>query len=239
MMKKWMKRLGCILPLFVLPSCHFYQNEGIDEVIYKEEQQKPEADCTFKQVDLNAEIIIEEEEFTENLEQLFLTHGVLVNRFVFAVLNQDTQESLDSEKRSLFENSKYLANLIAYVYGSRIGKRFEYLFNRHIKLTLAYIYAVKDCNPLLAQEIEKQALANGDLLIEFLNLINPYFPLKPERYMFEEHVTLEMQQITAYLNGNYERAEKIKEQYFKQLEEMGRQWAKAIILQFTSQTVCL
>lgn len=225
-----MKRFSLGLLIFFLPSCSFF-GKGKNEIILQPEKEE----CKIKQEDLDTNIVIQDDEFVQNLESLFVTHGVLLNSVIFNSLNNESQEVIEAEKASLSDNAHQIANVLASVYGSRIGNRFEYLFKRHVQLGLAYIQAVRENDQFLASQITLQAYHNSDMLIEFLNIVNPYLPLVPEKFMFEEHIRLESEQAIAYFSGDYQSAENIKEEYFKQLEEMARQWAKAILTQFYSR----
>jgi hypothetical protein len=162
----------------------------------------------------------------EGLQSLFARHGMLLNNAIIAAVEPDAH--FEDTQAQLSENTQEIANLLGCLYGTRIAHRFKELWCQHTQLQLCYIRAVKAHQTYRAKQIAFQIFKNGDLLVEFINKVNPFFAQGPEGYMFEEHIKIEIQQTQAYVLGNFAQAEELKERSITQLEEMAHHLAQAI-----------
>jgi hypothetical protein len=171
------------------------------------------------------------EEFEDSLAELFAEHGRLFNEAILTILYQNSEEAIQEKESALLENSHEIASLISLAYGIRIGQRFKELFNHQIELGSAYIKAIKNQQLSLAYDLSHSNRKNGDMMAQFLSLINPFFPSQVERLMFEEYLTLEIDQIQAYFDGHLNQAEELKERSINQLREIATHLSKAIIKQ--------
>jgi hypothetical protein len=173
-------------------------------------------------------LIFQPEEFEQNLSDLLETHGVLLNDAILAALNDASEEVMQSGQESLFDNVHEIAALFIPIYGPRIANRIEHLLNKHIQLGSFYINAIKGCDSHLAQQIARHAFINGHMIVEFLSIINPFFSYEAELLMFDEHITLENQQVRAYFEGEIVRAEELRDESLKQLREIAGHIAKSV-----------
>lgn len=171
------------------------------------------------------------EEFRAALTKQYELQGHLLNDAMVAILND--QEFVDLAINNLNDNTHEIAAVLGTVYGSRVAEQIELLLNCQNQLLLDYLDALKAQNKVLAKEYLRQSYANGHLLMEFINIMNPFFAYRPETYMMDEHVTLESDQAQAYLQGDIERAEELKQRSIKQMEEMALHLAGAIETQMT------
>jgi len=235
-MKKFLSnrmKVLCIGLLLATQSCSFFKRDKghltpPDLLTEDVSFEKPE-DLDRNTVDLLNQGL------EQNFEDLFETHGILINEAILTAFDNDSQDEIDSDQTTLLENVHDIANIIGSIYGLRIGERFEVLFSTHIKLSFNYIYAIKNQNPLLAKQLSRLAFHNADLFVEFFNKINPFFAYEPERQVFHEHLTLEADLISAYFTEDFMEAEGLRVRLLKQSQEMARHFAKAIEKQIYSQ----
>lgn len=171
------------------------------------------------------------EEFKQCFENLFETHGLLINEAIVAELNDDVPYELSTED-SLYENAHDMASLLSMVYEPAIVQRFESLFNQHIKLQFQYIEALKTCHIFAAKRIAMQADHHGDMFIEFLSLINPYFAYRIEQKVFEKYLFISHKLVCAYFRQDYCHVEELRDQTIDLLREISRHFSKAVVKQF-------
>jgi hypothetical protein len=158
----------------------------------------------------------------ENLASLLNTHGILLNQAILAALNNASPEVVDAGKQKLLANSKMVSNLFSSQYGLQVGHQFQSLFDQHILIGSQYIDAVKNRDMNLEKQASSQALANGNMIAEFLSQILPSVPYKTWQQMLEEHVMMEAEQTKAYFQGDAAKASNLKSQSLMQLAELAK-----------------
>lgn len=214
--------LGLVL---ATPACKSPKTrERLSESIYKAEVP----------IDPNL-FDLQDPEFGEKLESLFEMHGILLNSAIVEILNSDCPNVNGAYKEQLFESSHDIATMFRSLYGARMAQKFEDLLNKQVRAFTAYIAAKKFDSPELAQDIAGKAYHNGDMLIQFFSIYNPFFPYAPEQKMFEEHLSLEIDQVREYMDGRILKAQEIGQQAIDQLQEFARHLAKAVQKQIESQ----
>lgn len=220
----WM--LSALLGLgLIAQSCSYFKRTQIEPIYEEEEVVNASEDC-----DSECPFFMPEQ-FEAGLSNLFEMQGNLLNDVMVAVLND--QEFAEIGESNLYENTHEIAALMGTVYGSRVADQIEFLLGRQNQLFLAYLDAIKCQNDALAKRLLVQSYANGHLFVELINIMNPFFAYAPEKYMMDEHVTLQSDQAKAYFKGDIERGEELKRRSIKQSQEMGLHIARAVQTQMT------
>lgn len=182
------------------------------------------------------------EDFEERLGALLEMHGFLFNDAMFAVIFNLPDEIIDNGKTNLFNSTYEIAMLFSTVYDPAVAARIQVLLDQDIGLFFNYIDAIKSGNKELAKKRLVQSYANGQMFVQFLNIMNPYFAYEPEKHMLDEHVTLLADQVNAYLRRDLIRAEELNNRSAKQLKELALHITKAIQKQYEPsrfpQTFC-
>lgn len=233
--------IGMILSLLGLllmtESCRRFNRPT--EIVYQDKETVYQDEECFENIeDCDSETpFFLPEEFESNLCRLFEMQGILLNDAIVAILHHPSEEIVEQGKTNLCENGHEIATLFATIYGSKVGSRIEALISQQNKLFLAYAFAIKFQNDDLAKELFVRSYVNGQMLVEFLNIMNPFFAYEPEKYMMDEHVTLETDQVKAYFKEDLEQAEELKVRSIKQLREMAMHMAKAIHTQIADPMI--
>ena len=224
-----LKMISSLLGLLLMTeSCSYFKGTKPEAIDLNEEVfVNPTEDCESE-----AAVFIPEE-FDSALISLFEIQAFLINDAMVAIINHAPQELVDMGQSNLFENIHEIAFLFASPYGSEVAYRMETLLGQQMRLLLDYIHAIESQNEALAKTLLVQSYSNGRLLVEFLNIMNPFFAFEPEKYMLDEHVTIESNQAMAYLNGDIERAEELKQRSVGQLKELAIHISKAVRKQMT------
>ncbi len=172
-----------------------------------------------------------QQDIRQNLQFLLHEHGILLNQAILAALKNAPPSVLEAGKTQLLKNSHEIALLLASVYGPQAGQSFETLFNEHISGGAQYINAVKANHSALADQISQKALDNGRQLAKFFSELAPTIPYSTWEEIFEHHVMLEAKQTQAYFQGDFNKANQLKDTSLVQLEEMANLITSAILKQ--------
>lgn len=226
-----LKMISSLLGLLLMTeSCSYFKGTQTVAIDQNEERVvNPTEAC-------ESEAVFIPEEFDSTLISLFEIQAFLINDAMVAIINQAPQELIDMGQNNLFENTHEIAFLFASPYGSQVAYRVETLLDQQMRLLLDYVHALKSQNKALAKTLLAQSYSNGRLLVEFLNIMNPFFAFEPEKYMLDEHVTIESNQAIAYLTGDIKRAEELKQLSAGQLKELAIHISKAVRMQMTECT---
>ncbi len=160
------------------------------------------------------------QEWKQNLVNLITTHGFLLNQAIVAAASNSPPAIIESGKEKLLSNAHSIASLFSSLYGPQIGQQFEKLFDEHIILGSKYINAVKIKDQMLADQISKQAIDNGNRLAQFFSRLFPSISYQIWLQMFEYHVLIEAQQAVAYFQGNLNQATALRDQSLVQIRDL-------------------
>jgi len=220
------KMIASLLGLMLMTeSCSCNKNHQM-EPIYQEDMARDDGN-DIEDCDSDCLIFIPDE-FESNLSDLFGMHGQLLDDAMTAILTDPTLETVKKGESNLFVNAHEIAVLLGTIYGSHVAYRFEILLDQQIRLFSEYIQAIRFQNKSRAKCLLVRAYANGDLLVEFLNIMNPFFAYKPEKYLMDENVTIVSNQAAAYFKGDLEEADKLRIRLLHQLMDMAGHLSKAI-----------
>lgn len=172
------------------------------------------------------------EAFEACLTNYFEMQSRLFNDAMFAVIVNASQEIIENGQTNLFNNTHEIGMLFSTVYEPEVAARIECLLNQDICLFFEYLNALQSRNKESAKTILVQLYANGRMLVEFINIMNPYFAYEPEKYMLDEHVTLITDQAEAYLRRDLKRAQELNRRSVKQLKELAVHITKAMVKQY-------
>jgi hypothetical protein len=168
------------------------------------------------------------EQFEGHLVSLFELQGLLLNDAIALSFADSCDEILDLCRDNLYDNVHEIGIAFASAYGSRVGSEVEKLWMQQTNLTLAQLQAVFYQDPKAENRFLMEAYANGSLFIEFLSILTPYFSAQGEKYMMDEHVSLQSEQIKAYSRGLINRGEEFRCRSVDQLVELALHISKAI-----------
>lgn len=172
------------------------------------------------------------EAFEACLSNYFEMQALLFNDAMFAVIVNAPQEIIENGKTNLFNNTHEIGMLFSTIYEPEVAARIECLLNQDICLFFEYLDALKSRNKELSKKKLVQLYANGHMLVEFLNIMNPYFAFEPEKYMLDEHVTMITDLAEAYLRRDLKRAQELNRRSVKQLRELAVHITKAMVKQY-------
>lgn len=234
--------LFCLLigSLLLLQACSYFRSskqevtcEETEDVELPDVIEECDSECpTFKP-----------EDFDHCLSDLLAVQGQLLYDVMMVSFNPFSQEipllqeMVAQAATNLFANTREMGHLFATVYGRQVGDRIEGYFMTNNHLLLAYINALKCQEELERKEWLRQLYVNGHLFVEFMNIMNSFFALQPEKYMLDEHVTLQTEIASALMEGDIERAEELKERSIAQMKELALHLYRAIFIQMT-EMVC-
>jgi hypothetical protein len=162
----------------------------------------------------------------DDIQNLLMTHGVLLNKLIVAAHFDKPQSDMDAIKEKLFTNAHDIATYLSTYCGTEAGQKFEQLFKEHIRLGGEFIDALKMHKPI--DEIAEKAYANGKEIADFLSQLFPSTAQQEWESMMKEHVMIELNQAHAYMHNDNSRALSLKDDSIQQLRRMSDSIIKGI-----------
>jgi hypothetical protein len=217
--------------LFATESCQLFKKRQVD-LTHQEVEAfthsigDSETECFF----------FLPEQFERQLVALFEFQGLLLNDAIALSFTNISAEDFDLCRTNLFDNVHEIGVTFSTVYGSNVGSQIETLLNEQTELLFAQIAAIHCRNRESLKNNLAQSYSNGYLFIEFLNILNPYFSAQTEKYMMDEHILLQVEQIKAYSQGYLKRGEELKCRSINQFVELAIHISKAVEKQMTDCT---
>lgn len=217
---------GLLVLALTMQSCHYFRAPP-REVIVEEEKPNPYPD------DGSEDPWFCPEDFESRLIDLYELQSILFSDVIVAMINDLDPEIIENSWKNLYGNVHEIGALFMNVYGSPVASRIKTLWDQQVALFIEYLIAVRCGDQPRAKSLLIRSYANGHLIVELLNIMNPYFPYQPEKYLMDEHVMLQSDQALAYLKGDTERAEELMGRSVAQSREMALHLSKAMQKQLT------
>jgi hypothetical protein len=164
-----------------------------------------------------------------SLGHLFAIHG-------FLSLEAMRAAALDAPERaavldSLSQNTDSLQAVVTSIYGDAAGSRFRPLWQGQIDALLAYADASVKKDEAAKTKAKNDLAAFRTDFAAFLQSVNPRLSSEP----VAEALQLQLVQLTAYADGDFERATTTGRLTYARMFEVGDQLARAIATQFPAR----
>jgi len=121
----------------------------------------------------------------------------LISRFIFGDYYQDAFTRL-------YNVPVEFGNLLMLVFGEEIGNQYQQLLSDQIIVLRDYIEALISGDINSVNENSRELYQGGDTRARFLASINPFWSQEQLRSLVNTFLTLNAEEIEAFLTGNYE-----------------------------------
>ena len=139
---------------------------------------------------------------------------------------------LEFSTQRLLRNATDFANALRPFYGDEAAQSFENLFRQHITIAAELVNAAKAGNTSMVDSIWQRWIDNANQIADFLVSINPYWNVADWNAMLMEHLELLGNNITNFLEQNYQEAVNGFDEIELQAMEMADMMAEGIDNQF-------
>jgi phosphoglycolate phosphatase-like HAD superfamily hydrolase len=137
----------------------------------------------------------------------------------------------DAARETLDQNTAALADAFGSVYGDEAGTRFRQLWQEHIDALFAYASAAASSDTGATEEAEAALTAFRAAFGTFLSSANPHLSADAEA----EALQLHLDQLTAYVDGDYARAAATGRAAYTHMFELGDHLARGIADQYPTR----
>ncbi|MGN0526981.1 MAG: acetylglutamate kinase [Acutalibacteraceae bacterium] len=110
---------------------------------------------------------------------------------------------LEPVTKSLLQNPKDFAELLAPIFGKRVAGRFEELFTQHLLIAADLVNAAKNGEVSKANTARDKWYKNADEIAGFLSSINPCWNKAKWKSMLYSHLKMTEKEAILRLQGNY------------------------------------
>ncbi len=139
---------------------------------------------------------------------------------------------LDATRARLLQIPEDIADVFEKFYGSDIAESIQRLLTEHLEIGEKIIFALKNNNTKLADELNTKWYKNADEMAEAFSSINPYYNKEDVRKMFYEHLKLTTDEVTARIRKDYKADIKAYDTVQKEILAMSQYFVDGIVRQF-------
>ncbi|NLO09893.1 MAG: LysM peptidoglycan-binding domain-containing protein [Clostridiales bacterium] len=169
-------------------------------------------------------------DLTDLFRMLWGEH-IMWTRMVMLGIIFDLPE-LEFSTQRLLRNATDMANALGTFYGNEVAKTFENLFRQHITIAAELVNAAKAGDTNQVDAIWQRWADNANQIAELLGSINPNWSAEDWSAMMMEHLVLLGDNISNFLEQNYQEAVDGFDDIVIQAMEMADMMAEGIALQF-------
>jgi hypothetical protein len=169
-------------------------------------------------------------DLTDHFRMLWGEH-VMWTRMVILGIIFDLPE-LEFSTQRLLRNATDFANALEPFYGDEAAQTFENLFQQHIAIAAELVNAAKAGDTNQVDEIWQRWVDNANQIAEFLGSLNPNWSSEDWSAMMMEHLELLGDNVTNFLDQNYQEAVDGFDEIVLQAMEMADMMAEGIAVQF-------
>src|SRR5690606_31436034 len=169
-------------------------------------------------------------DLTDYFRMLWVQHVFWTRMVVLGILFELPE--LEFSTQRLLRNATDFANALRPFYGDEAAQSFENLFRQHITIAAELVNAANAGNTSMVDSIWQRWIVNANQIADFLVSINPYWNVADWNAMLMEHLELLGNNITNFLEQNYQEAVNGFDEIELQAMEMADMMAEGIDNQF-------